>query len=138
MTRIGEPAVRGWFIVEDGATHLLATRCTACGALWFPPRGGHCRNPRCGATGLTETRLSRRGTVWSYTNACYPPPAPYVAADPYTPITLAAVALPEGLVVLGQTIPGLTVADLRVGMEVELTSGPLADGATVWMWGPPS
>jgi uncharacterized OB-fold protein len=129
-------AIDGWFTIEDGVTHLLGARCTECGTVSFPPRAGFCRNPRCDGISPAEVRLSRKGRVWSYTNACYPPPAPYVAAEPYTPVTLAAVELAdEGIVVLGQVTPDLTVDDLSVGMELELTCGPLADGPIVWMWG---
>ncbi|GAA3808852.1 OB-fold domain-containing protein [Sphaerisporangium flaviroseum] len=131
-------AIDGWFTIEDGVTHLLGTRCAGCGTVAFPPRAGFCGNPRCEGGSPAPVRLSRKGRVWSYTNACYPPPAPYVAAEPYTPVTLAAVELAdEGLVVLGQVTAGLTVDDLSVGMELELTSGPLADGPIVWMWGRP-
>ena len=82
---------------------------------------------------------SRRGVVWSYTDAQYQPPAPYVAADPYVPFALAAVTLPEGLVVLGQVADGFGVADLRVGSEVELVVEPMSglDGdKVVWRWRP--
>ncbi|GAA2285899.1 OB-fold domain-containing protein [Nonomuraea roseoviolacea subsp. roseoviolacea] len=128
-------AIDGWFTVEDGVTHLLGARCAACGTVTFPPRTGFCPNPGCDGEHLEVTRLSRHGRVWSYTDSCYPPPAPYVAAEPYAPVTLAAVELErEGIVVLGQ-VKGLTVADLEVGMELELTCGPLADGPLVWMWG---
>ncbi|MEV2271030.1 Zn-ribbon domain-containing OB-fold protein [Nonomuraea africana] len=125
--------IPGWF---DG-THLIGTRCTTCQAVFFPPHQGFCRDPRCEGEELVPQRLSRRGTVWSYTNACYPPPAPFVAAEPYEPVTLAAVELArERIVVLGQ-VKDLAVEDLRVGMELELTEGTLADGPRVWMWGLP-
>jgi uncharacterized OB-fold protein len=138
MTASPELAIDGWFVVEDGRTHLLGTRCATCGTVHFPPRAGLCRNPRCDGADPHPVRLSRRGTVWSFTNACYPPPAPYVAAEPYRPVTLAAVALAaEGIIVLGQVTPDLTVDDLHLGMELELTSGPLTDGPLVWMWGRP-
>ncbi|SDM79077.1 Zn-ribbon domain-containing OB-fold protein [Nonomuraea jiangxiensis] len=131
-------AIEGWFAIDGDDVRLLGTRCTTCGTVCFPPRRGFCPNPACEGTELVEHRLPRRGRVWSYTNACYPPPAPYVAAEPYEPVTLAAVALDEvGIVVLGQ-VSGLTVDELAVGMELELTSGPLADGPLVWMWGRPS
>lgn len=85
--------------------------------------------------------LSPRGRVWSYTDAQYQPPAPYVpATDPFEPYALAAVELPEGLVVLGQVAEGYGVADLTVGDEVELVVETLyADEAgerTVWRWKP--
>jgi uncharacterized OB-fold protein len=124
-----------WFTVDGDLTYLVGSRCADCGSYFFPPVGGACRNPACDGEDLPEVRLSRRGTVWSYTNACYPPPPPFAAAEPYEPVTLAAVELAEeGLVVLGQ-VKDLTVADLEVGMELELTHGPLADGPLVWMWG---
>ena len=44
------------------------------GSGWLPP------TPRCGGTEFDEVPLSRRGTVWSYTDAQYQPPPPYVAA----------------------------------------------------------
>ncbi|NUP83238.1 MAG: benzoylsuccinyl-CoA thiolase [Nonomuraea sp.] len=129
-------AIDGWFAIDgDGATHLIGTTCLTCGTVAFPPQRGLCRNPRCAGEETAETRLPRRGRVWSYTNACYPPPEPYVAAEPYRPVTLAAVELDgAGLVVLGQ-VKDLTVDDLEVGMELELVHGPLADGPLVWMWG---
>ena len=87
--------------------------------------------------------LSRRGTVWSYTDARYQPPPPYIPrTDPYEPFALAAVELEaEGLVVLGQVADGYGVADLRVGTEVELVVEPLYtddDGTTrtTWRWRP--
>ncbi|MFC4111745.1 Zn-ribbon domain-containing OB-fold protein [Nonomuraea zeae] len=128
-------AIEGWFAVDDGGVRLLGTKCAACGTVCFPPRRGLCPNPHCAGTEMTEIGLPRRGRVWSYTNACYPPPPPFVAAEPYEPVTLAAVELDDvGIVVLGQ-VKGLTAAELEVGMELELTSGPLADGPLVWMWG---
>jgi hypothetical protein len=131
-------AIDGWFVIEEDGTHLIGTRCATCGTVAFPPRAGFCPNPGCDGEAMEPARLSRRGRVWSYTNAGYPPPAPFATAEPYTPVTLAAVELArEGIVVLGQ-VKDLTVEDLEVGMELELTHGPLADGPLVWMWGPVS
>ncbi|MFI6928531.1 Zn-ribbon domain-containing OB-fold protein [Nonomuraea spiralis] len=129
-------AIDGWFAIDDdGTTHLIGTTCLTCGTVAFPPQRGLCRNPRCEGDETAATRLPRRGRIWSYTDACYPPPEPYVAARPYRPVTLAAVELDgAGLVVLGQ-VKDLTVDDLAVGMELELVNGPLADGPLMWMWG---
>ena len=70
----------------------------------------------CDSDELDPTPLSRRGTVWSYTDNRYPPPPPYVAADPFEPYALAAVELAdEDMVVLGQVAKGVRAADLRVG-----------------------
>jgi hypothetical protein len=79
--------------------------------------------------------------VWSYTDARYQPPPPYVPrTDPYQPFALAAVELDEGLVVLGQVADGYGVGDLAIGAPVELVVEPLDeddDSVTlVWRWRP--
>lgn len=55
-------------------------------------------------------------------------------AAPWDPYTLVAVELEaEGMVVLGQAAPGVRVADLAVGMEVEVVGGVLnEDAGTAW------
>ena len=111
--------------------------------MFFPPHPGFCRNPACSGEEFEETELSRRGTVWSYTDAQYQPPAPYIpATDPYVPFALAAVELPEGIVVLGQLADGHGVEDVRVGSEVELVVETLytdeSGERTIWRWKPVS
>jgi uncharacterized protein len=139
-TPASSPAIDGWFTTGPDPA-LLGTRCTTCGTVFFPRASGFCRNPGCRGEEFEETELSRRGTVWSYTDAQYQPPAPYVSrTDPYEPFALAAVELPEGLVVVGQVADGYGVSDLRVGGEVELVVETLyADDAgerTIWRWKP--
>lgn len=134
------PAIEGWFTTGPEPA-LLGTRCTTCGTITFPRAAGFCRNPGCSGEEFEETALSRRGTIWSYTDAQYQPPPPYVArTDPYEPFALAAVELPEGLVVLGQVADGYGVADLRVGAEAELVVETLyvddSGERTIWRWKP--
>jgi uncharacterized protein len=132
------PAVEGWFTTGPEPA-LVGSRCTTCATVYFPPLGerGFCRNPACDGESFASTELGRRGRIWSYTDAQYQPPAPYVAAtDPYEPFALAAVELPEGLVVLGQVAQGYGVADLRVGAEVELVVETLHDELSIWRWKP--
>ena len=131
------PAIEGWFTTGEEPA-LTGSRCTACSTVFFPPRPtGFCGNPACAGSEFDEVALSRRGTVWSYTDAQYQPPAPYVAPDPFVPFALAAVELPEGLVVLGQVADGYGVSDLKVGMEVELVVEPEHAGdAVIWRWKP--
>ena len=138
------PAVEGWF-TDGPEPALLASRCTTCGSAFFPPiasvEGAFCRNPACQGEEFEATPLSRRGTVWSYTDAQYQPPPPYVpATDPYVPFALAAVELPEGLVVLGQLAEGYGVGDVHVGSEVELVVETLwtddVGDRTIWRWLP--
>ncbi|MGH4030429.1 Zn-ribbon domain-containing OB-fold protein [Actinomycetota bacterium Odt1-20B] len=132
-----------WFGGEGDAFRLLGTRCSACEAVFFPREDAFCRNPGCSGGELVEVPLSRRGTIWSYTDGRYRPPAPYVS-DPeltWQPYTLIAVELAaERMVVLGQTVPGITPADLEIGMEVEVVPGVLNEDEettwTTWQWRP--
>ena len=129
-------AVEGWFTTGE-APALLGSRCGTCGTVYFPPASGFCRNPACDGEDFEQEELSRRGRVWSYTDARYQPPAPYQPrTDPYEPFALAAVELPEGITVLGQVADGYGVDDLRVGAEVELVVEPLDDELLVWRWKP--
>jgi hypothetical protein len=138
------PAVEGWFTLGDGgAPALLGSRCAGCGTYAFPAEAQFCRNPDCESEEFETVELSRRGRIWSYTDARYQPPPPYVAADPYVPFCLAAVELAEEkLVVMGQVTEGVTVDDLKVGDEVELVVDTLyAEGDSeylVWKWRPVS
>ena len=140
-TKPAIPAVPGWFTTDDRPV-LLGTRCTACGVVAFPPRPGTCPNPHCRSTGTESHPLARTGRVWSFTDARYQPPPPFVSrSDPYEPFVLAAVELDaDGLVVLGQMTAGCTADNTTVGQAVELVVEPLleTDDATqlVWRWRP--
>ncbi len=118
------PAVDGWFATdESGSTHLIGSRCSQCATYVFPPRANGCPNPACEGDVLEQVALSRRGTVWSYTENRYAPPPPYPSPDPFEPFAVAAVQLAEeGLIVLGKVVTGTLAADLRVGIEMELTT----------------
>ena len=133
------PAIEGWFTTGPEPA-LVGSRCTACTTVFFPRTEGFCRNPACDGEAFEDVELSRHGVVWSYTDARYQPPPPYVAADPYEPFALAAVELPEGLVVLGQVATGYGVEHLHVGAEVELVVETLytddSGDRTIWRWKP--
>ncbi|MFI1965070.1 Zn-ribbon domain-containing OB-fold protein [Streptomyces pathocidini] len=143
MARARTPVVDGWFREDGGGFRLVGTRCADCASVFFPREDAFCRNPACAGTGLIEVPLSRRGTVWSWTDCRYRPPAPYVS-DPaveWEPYTLVAVELAaERMVVLGQAAPGVTPADLAVGREVEVVPGVLGEDServwTTWHWRP--
>jgi uncharacterized OB-fold protein len=140
MTETATPAIEGWFTTGPDPA-LVGTRCTTCETVYFPRASGFCRNPGCSGEEFAEVELSRRGTIWSYTDAQYQPPPPYVpSTDPYVPFALAAVELPEGMVVLGQVAEGYGVADLRVGAEAEVVVETLYSDETgertIWRWKP--
>ena len=112
-----------------------------CHTYFFPKETLPCRNPRCDGTELKEVTLSRRGRLWSFTNNCYPPPAPFVATDPFEPYAVAAVELEEEkMVVLGQVVAGIDVAELAAGIEMELVLDTLFEDDDnefmIWKWRP--
>ncbi len=142
--------MEGWFTLPDDGSeaHLIGTRCTGSGTYFFPPERVMSRAPGFADSELEEVQLSNRGTLWSWTDAQYQPPPPYVpVTDPHEPFCIAAVELAEEkMVVLGQVPAGVTVDDLRLGMEMELVIDVLrteTDEETgeevevvVWKWAP--
>lgn len=142
-TRTMAPAkgAEGWFSTDE-EPHLIGVRCTACGTYAFPPTASWCPNPACRGTELEPTPLSRRGRIWSYTDAGYEPPPPYVTpGEEFVPFAIAAVELAdEGLVILGQLADGVGVDDVAVGDEVEVVVGTLFSDDDhdhlVWRWRP--
>ncbi|MFT4517856.1 MAG: putative OB-fold protein [Halioglobus sp.] len=134
------PAIDGWHTMDD-KPHLIGTQCAGCGTYFFPKQNHFCKNPACESTDFNEVELSRTGRVWSYTNACYKPPEPFKAKEPFEPYAIAAVELDEEkMVILGQVIEGVSVEDLKVGMVMELVLEPLhetdEDIKVTWKWQP--
>ena len=149
-TRVPALGAEGWFTPEGDAPTLLGQQCTTCGTFAFPKADHGCPNPACLGIEFTEVPLSRHGTIWSYTDARYQPPPPYVVpTDTHVPFCIAAVHLAvEGIVVMGQVVAGVTVDDLSVGQEMELVVDILfseTDAETgtetdhlIWKWRPVS
>src|SRR6476619_4876514 len=127
MSRTAVPAVDGWFTIDGDEPPLVGQRCTSCHTYVFPRARVCCPNPHCRGTEFDDVPLSRRGKIWSYTDAQYQPPPPFVPpTSEHQPFAIAAVELvAEGLVVLGQVVRGVGVDDLSVGGEVELVTDTL-------------
>ena len=133
-------ALPGWYTLEP-EPHLLGRAAAPAAADLFPRLSSFCRNPACDSTSFAEVRLSRTGRIWSFTDACYQPPPPYVSAEPFQPFAIAAVELAaERMIVLGQVVAGVGVAQLKIGMPMELVLETLhrVGGAdkVVWKWRP--
>ena len=133
-------AIEGWF-TNDAEPHLLGSRCRACQSYFFPKEAMYCRNPECASADFDEVELSRIGTVWSFTENHYQPPAPYISPEPFVPYTVAAVELAEEkMVVLGQVSSVCDPSELKVGMSVELVVEKLYEDAEqdilIWKWKP--
>lgn len=135
------PAIEGWFTLDPERPALLGSRCTSCHSVFFPREEMFCRNPACRGREFDEVELSRRGTIWSFTDNRYQPPPPYVSPEPFEPYAIAAVELEaEQMVVLGQLVPGVDLAELHAGQPVELVLGTLYSDDDhdylVWKWQP--
>ena len=127
--------------MDESSPSLIGCQCEACKTYYFPEHSQFCRNPACDSESFTQVPLSQRGKIWSYTNAGYAPPPPFVAADPYEPFAIAAVELEkERLIVMGQLVSGVNVEDVKIGDEVELTLDTLfeddSNEVMVWKWKP--
>jgi uncharacterized OB-fold protein len=133
-------AIEGWF-ATDPQPHLLGSRCRSCSSYFFPKETMYCRNPGCASSDFEEVPLSRTGSVWSYTENHYEPPAPYISPQPFVPYTVAAVELAdEKMVVLGQIAADVDASELRTGMQVELVVEKLYEDDDseylIWKWRP--
>ena len=135
------PVIEGWFTMDTEEPHLIGKRCKSCGDYFFP-EVPFCRNPNCRAKDLEEVALSRKGTLWSFTQNYYTPPPPYVSPDPFEPYTIAVVDLPkEKLMVMGQVASGYDFEKLEIGMEMELVIEKLYEDDQgneyiIWKWKP--
>lgn len=134
-------AMAEWFDIDGERPRLIGSRCRRCRSYFFPRESFACRNPRCQASELEDVPLSTTGTLWSFTDNHYAPPAPYVSPDPFQPYAIAAVELAEEkMVVLGQVAPGVATSALQVGMRMDLVADALYADAehecVVWKWRP--
>ena len=141
MSRTRVPAIEGWFTLDD-EPRLIGTKCVDSGTIFFPPEKTMSRAPGFASSELVPVELSRTGTLWSYTNAGYQPPDPYIpVSDPYEPFFIAAVELAdEKMVILGQVVAGVTADELQVGTEMELVLDTLYsdddNDYMMWKWQP--
>lgn len=99
---------------QDGNGHLIGSRCTSCGAHFFPARDV-CS--RCLAEDLRRVPLSGRGSLYTYTVVRQSTPGFTV------PYLLGYVDLPEGVRVLG-ILEGVAEGRARIGMGLTLVTRP--------------
>lgn len=116
------PVAEGLFRWSDEDVALVGTRCTSCGAHYFP-KSLSCRNPDCDQKVIEEALFGRRGRLRSFTVQAYRPP-PLFRMDPWAPYAIGLVELPEGLRVMGM-LTGCALDEIRIDMPVELTVEPL-------------
>ena len=101
---------------------LVAQRCPECGRLRHPPRP---MCPECHSLAIDVQELSGRGTIYSYSILHHPqnPVFQY-------PIVAVLVDLEEGLRLVSN-LEGVAPEDVRIGMAVEVSYTPTANGPAV-------
>ena len=111
------PVLEGYFTWPSDEPRLIGSRCKSCGDHFFP-KTFMCHNPNCKNKEVEEALFSQRGKLASYTIVRYPPPPPFVSADPFIPFAVGEVAFPEGMQIVGM-MTGCEPDDLKMNMEVE-------------------
>lgn len=124
------------FVEGLGRGEVLATKCSSCGALHYPPRSD-C--PACYGDGFEWTPIQGAGHLLTYTTVFVPPEhfapnlcgtAPF-STFAYCPLPVGLLELENGLRVMGW-LRGLAKDALRVGMRLVASAAVLDDGrATV-------
>ena len=89
---------------------------------------------------VAAAALSRIGRLASWTTVHFPPPPPFVAPDPFVPITVVEVEFAsEGIQVVGP-LAGASAEQLRMGMPMETVVEPYysdGDGEVIgWKFRP--
>ena len=116
------PVLEGSF-VSDPEPALVGSRCRSCETVAFPA-SFTCPNPRCVEKDVAPTPLSPTGRLASWTTVHFPPPPPFVAPDPFEPITVVEVEFAsEGIQVVGP-LADASADQLRMGMPMETVVAP--------------
>lgn len=105
-----------YLVLDDGPPHLVANKCTSCGAQYFDRRNGCAR---CGGTEFERAALGTRGAVNAFTivqRAAPGVPTPYVSAV----IELDGGGAVKANVVNVDPVPH----KVTLGMPVELVTFP--------------
>ena len=101
---------------QEKRPHLIGGKCRSCQAVCFP-KSWICS--RCTGREIEEILLSRRGTLFTYTEVHQKPPD-YGGSVPYC---IGRVLLPEGVFVLAQLKS--RKEDLKINMDMELVVEPI-------------
>jgi uncharacterized OB-fold protein len=99
---------------------IYATRCTACGKLYFPPNAD-C--PECLSKELEWVELSNEAEIETFTHIVVRP----TTFQQYKPYTVAIGKLKEGVKVLAW-VTGLKLSEIKVGTKVKLVAKVTPEG----------
>lgn len=121
------PVAEGLYETGNDGPHLIGSRCTGCGTVYFPQAPG-CRNPMCDHPALDRALLPNTGTLVSYTIQRYQPPALF-RVDDWAPYAIGLVDLGEGVEVMGM-LSGFDLDAIAIGTPVQLVTNTLYTHST--------
>jgi uncharacterized protein len=113
------PVLEGAWTVPSSSREkpqLIGSECPHCGEIYFP-RKAKSLCVHCQREGLKDIKLSRRGTINTFTIIMQQPGGNYYHGP--VPYAIGVVELPEGVYV-ETPLKADRLEDLTVGMEVEL------------------
>jgi uncharacterized OB-fold protein len=99
---------------------VLATKCTQCGKLYFPPNAD-C--PDCLVSNLEWVELSKEAEIETFTHVVVRP----TSFQQNKPYTVAIGKLKENVRVLAW-LSGFKLSEIKVGMEVKLVAKVTPEG----------
>lgn len=120
-----------WDAARKG--ELRIQRCDRCARFRFYPTAV-CSS--CGSQAATWTRMSGRGTVFSWIVVRRAIEAAWKDAVPFT-VAVVELAEQKGLLVTG-TLTGVEPGDIVAGMPVEVWFEPVSDDVSLTRWRPVS
>ncbi|MFN3472834.1 MAG: Zn-ribbon domain-containing OB-fold protein [Blastomonas sp.] len=115
---------------DEAEPRLIGGQHRITGEIVFPmPQGG-------AAQQFDAVPLSRTGTLWSWTSQDFRPKSPpYAGPEAFTPFLVGYVELP-GQVIVETRIESAVLADLKLGMAMELVIAEFAPGRTTFAFRP--
>ena len=115
---------------DEAEPRLIGGQHRITGEIVFPmPQGD-------AAQQFDAVPLSRTGTLWSWTSQDFRPKSPpYAGPEAFTPFLIGYVELP-GQVIVETRIEGAVLADLKLGMAMELVITEFAPGRTTFAFRP--
>ena len=127
MTKHLQPIAEGLWS-DDEQPHLLGGQAPD-GKIYFPiPEGDSGKN-------LDIIKLSRQGTLWSFTRQDFRPKSPYDGPEEFTPFLLGYVELP-GQIIVESHIVETTLEELKIGMAMEFVITPFDDKRSTYAFRP--
>lgn len=124
-----EPVAPGLW-TDEAEPRLIGGQHRVSGEIVFPMPSGDA------AQHYEALPLSRTGSLWSWTSQDFRPKSPpYAGPEAFTPFLLGYVELP-GQVIVEARIIGASLADLKLGMAMELALEEFAPGRSTFAFRP--